>query len=206
MITLAETARRQHRTFVSRPELDTLVRLPPVLNAGCSCLEGAMWKIALVMPLAVIACGACDNRAGSPPAAASAPSQAAAARQPTWRLQTSATAGAALVYTDADDAELLRLACRRSPADLYAALPTFTRIASEDRLTIGVGEALATLVVSMEGPDTGLIATGQPQRAIMAPLLEGKPVGVSYGARQLMLQAPPRPVSQAFVEACGTAG
>jgi hypothetical protein len=162
-----------------------------------------MWKIALTLPLAIIACAACDNRAVAPPAPASTPPpQAAAANEPTWKLQTSANAGATLVYTDAAGAELLRLACRRRPAGLDAALPTFTRIASEERLTIGVGEALATLVVSMAGPDTGLTATGQPQPALMAPLLDGKPIGVSYGARQMTLQPAPRRVSEAFVEAC----
>lgn len=70
-----------------------------------------MWKFALAVPVAIIACAACDNPVGSPPAAASTPPQAAVANEPTWKLQTSAAAGAALIYTDADGVELLRLAC-----------------------------------------------------------------------------------------------
>ena len=132
------------------------------------------------------------------------PSQGAASA-PTWKLEVSATAGTALVHTGSDGVEVMRLACRRSPADLYAALPTFTRINSEDRLTIGVGEALSPLFVSMDGPDAGLTATGLPLPAMMEALLAGSSVGVSYGARQLTLPSPPRAISEAFVEACGKA-
>jgi hypothetical protein len=161
-----------------------------------------MWKRTPAVAAAIILCGACDGPPVAQPAPAAAPSEAQAADGRQWTLEPPAT----LVYAGADGAPVLRLTCRTGPPGLEAVLPGLTRIGSEDRLTLGVGDTLATLVVSMEGPDTGLLATGQLQPELMAPLLAGRPVGISYGQSQLLLPAPARRLSEPFVKACGGAG
>jgi hypothetical protein len=151
-----------------------------------------------VAALAVLACAACDQVATSE-RPVDPPSPEPAAPQSAWALDEK---DSALVHRDAAGAEVLRLTCGPRPAELHTALPGFTRVASEDRLTLGIGDELANMVVSMEGPDLGLIASGQPPSAILAPLAAGAPVGVSYGARQMMLDGPPPEVGAAFAAGC----
>lgn len=122
--------------------------------------------------------------------------------EPRWNLENSATAGTSLVHSDAAGQEVLRVVCRFNPPELYAAVPGINRVGSEDRLTVGAGAELAVFVVSMEGPDRGLRATGQPQPEFVAALAAGREIGVSYGSRQLMLPAPTREIGTTFAARC----
>lgn len=147
--------------------------------------------------------GAPEPQASAPNAAPALPAPALPApAEPRWTLETSATAGTALVRADAAGGEVLRVACRANPPELYAAVPGVQRIGSEDRLTLGAGPELAVFVVSMDGPPEGLRATGQFQPAFIDALAAGRDVGVSYGARQMTLPPPPRETASAFAAKC----
>ena len=157
--------------------------------------------------LAVIALAACGRPDETIPARkAATPDQPAVQTGPAWTLETSATAGTALVHQDAGGAEVFRLACRRGSPGLYAALPGLTRIDSEDRLTLGAGDQLALFVVSMEGPAQGLRADGARDPAFLAALTRGGPIAASYGARQISLPPPPAEARAAFAAGCREAG
>lgn len=159
---------------------------------------------AVLAVIALAACGRPDETSSVRTAAA--PDQPAVQTGPAWTLETSATAGTALVHRDAGGAEVFRLACRRGPPDLYATLPGLTRIDSEDRLTLGAGDQLAVFVVSMEGPAQGLRAEGARDPAFLAALTSGGPIAASYGARQVSLPPPPADARAAFAAGCREAG
>jgi len=155
--------------------------------------------------VAVLVLAACERSAGPPPGdPATAPTTVPAASKAGWRLEDSAASGVVLMNMDESGETLLRLACRRTPpGSLYAELPGFARIDSEDRLTIGAGGELAVLVVSMEGSAVGLRAEGQPQPKFVAAVAEGRPLAVSYGSRQISLGAPAQQDRSTFAAACG---
>ncbi|HEY8574414.1 hypothetical protein [Phenylobacterium sp.] len=119
---------------------------------------------------------------------------------PGWNVEPAGD-GVALVRREASGAEAFRLVCLTS-GELYAELPGLTRIGSEDRLTLGAGDQLAVLVVSMDGPAQGLRATGAREAGFLESLGRGAPLAVSYSARQLAPGAPPAELRAAFVAAC----
>jgi hypothetical protein len=168
-------------------------------------MDHGRWAASLAV-IVLAACGrpADTRRPAEPPPPPQVQSEALAG--PSWTLQASAASGAALVHSDAAGEEVMRLACRRRPSDLYAALPGITRIDSEDRLTLGAGDQLAVLVVSMDGPAQGLRAEGSRDPAFLAALAEGRPIAASYGARRILLPPPPAGVRTAFAAGCQDAG
>ena len=120
-----------------------------------------------------------------------------------WTMQVSAAAGAALVLRSETGAERLRIACRRQPADLYVVAPVFRQIGSEERLTLGAGDALATLVVAQDTPPGApLAASGMLTEIFIAAVAAGRPIGASYGASQIAPLAPPPELAARFADAC----
>lgn len=154
----------------------------------------------LLAVLAAAALAACEAPPPPTDAGAETARPAVAQPRPAWTLETSA-AGVALIRREASGAEVFRLLCPRS-GDLYAELPGLTRIGSEDRLTLGAGDQLAVLVVSMEGADQGLRATGARDPAFLAALSRGQPLAISYSSHQLALGAPPPDARAAFLASC----
>lgn len=158
--------------------------------------------------LLLAACGREEERAPEappvlevPPAASVAtPAQAAEA----WSLDASATAGTAAVLSYPGGAERLRIACRRSPAELYVEAPTIARIGSEERLTLGAGDELATLVAQVVDapPEAPLTARGTLPAAWIEAMAAGRPLAVTYGATSLSLPPLPADTRAAFAEAC----
>ena len=136
------------------------------------------------------------------PPAAPAPSIPAAALS--WGLQSSATAGAALVHADEVGAEVLRIACRRNPADVHVEAAKLERIDSEERVTLGAGTELLTLVATPGTPEgVAVTATGQLTPAFLEAVERGDRISVAYGATQFgPLPSVPDAVRAAFVTAC----
>ena len=98
----------------------------------------------------------------------------------------------------------LRLVCARNDGFLVEAA-TLTHIASEERLSIGVGDTVVALVaVAAESAGGPLIrATGAVDEAFLAALTDGGPISISYGAQTYGPLAAPGPaVRRAFAETC----
>lgn len=125
---------------------------------------------------------------------------------PNWTIQASATAGAALVLSGADGREQLRIACRRSPADIYVAAH-LQPVESEERLTLGFGETLFSLVRQPSaGSDSVVEATGPLTAELAEAVVNNQPIGISYGSKNLgPFQAPTPDVAQTFQQACRSA-
>ncbi|WP_334164661.1 hypothetical protein [Phenylobacterium sp.] len=118
-------------------------------------------------PLLAIALCACATVPPEPPDEAAR-----------WTMQASATAGAALVHADAEGREVLRIACRRNPQDLFVA-SAWLRGAGPVRLTIGEENFPLTAL-----PDAvGLSAAAPWPDRLPAALMAGGPVTVSLGRR-----------------------
>lgn len=162
--------------------------------------RGKRWIAVAVV--AITGCGESEKSPRVQSNGQAAPTSSPAPAESQWTMQASATAGAAIVLTDEGGKEVFRLACRRSPADLYAAVPLLRRVGSEDRLTLGAGDELAVLVVSMEGPEEGLRATGARQPAFVSALAEGRAISFAYGQRQITLPPLRLDVRTDFAAAC----
>ena len=121
-----------------------------------------------------------------------------------WAVQSSATTGTALVYAGDEAKEALRIACRRNPPDLYVSAPEISRIGSEERLTLGAGSELATLVATPGTPDDApLEAAGQLSAAFLDAVERGERISVSYGATQFgPLPSVAETARAAFVAGC----
>jgi hypothetical protein len=98
----------------------------------------------------------------------------------------------------------LRLVCARGVGIMVEAA-TLKPIASEERLSIGVGDepiALAA-VVAATAHGTVIRATGPADETFLAALAAGGPVVVSYGVQHYgPLASPGEAVRRAFTETC----
>src|SRR5690606_35712589 len=82
--------------------------------------------------------------------------------------------------------------------------PEFEPIGSEERMSFGSGGEVVALVADTEGDRQrgGVSGTGEVP-VELASLIRG-PIGVNYGARNSGPHpAPPAPLAQAFLAACG---
>ena len=154
---------------------------------------------------AVIVLGACGRDSARAPETPQPPPEPSIPAAPlSWGVQSSATAGTALVHADEAGVEVLRIACRRNPADLYVLAPKLTRVGSEERLTLGAGSELVTMVASPTTPEEAPVeATGQLTPSFLDAVARGDRISVAYGATQFgPLPSVPDAVRAAFVAAC----
>lgn len=120
-----------------------------------------------------------------------------------WRLEASATAGSALVFSDAQGVERLRLICRRGPAEFLVQAADVQPIGSEERFTLGFGDQLFTLVADVSSGLPFVEARAPLTSALIAALRSGRPIAANYGATNLGPHpAPAEEVRQAFARAC----
>lgn len=118
-----------------------------------------------------------------------------------WSMQASATAGAALIRSEGGN-EVLRIACRRSPDDVWISTSLLDDGPGTVRLQIG--EAVMDLVSEPDGPP--LSASGPPSAAFPAVLGAGKAIPLQRGAdASVAIEPPIRATAQAFIAACGRA-
>ncbi|RAK58607.1 hypothetical protein DJ021_01755 [Phenylobacterium hankyongense] len=115
-----------------------------------------------------------------------------------WSLQASATAGAALVFADGGR-DVLRLACRRSPAELYLASDRLKPAHGEVRLDIDSHR----FSLRPTADEPRLAAVGPMPDALPAALLDGGRISVTADGHSLgPLPAPDGKTTAAFVIAC----
>lgn len=154
---------------------------------------------ALLTALVAAACERQERQAAPPPPT---PAEAPAPEGP-WRLEASATAGAALVFADADGVERLRLICRRGPAEFVAQAPDVTPIGSEERFTLGFGDELFTMVADVSSGLPFVEAKAPLTAELIAALRSGRPVAANYGATNLGPHpGPATQVGEVFAKAC----
>lgn len=139
-------------------------------------------------PLLALALCACATARPEPPDDASR-----------WTLQASAVAGAALVHADAEGREVLRIACRRAPPDLFVASAWLKGGGGPVRLSVGAEEFPLTAL-----PDEGGLSAAAPwPDRLPAALMAGGPVTVSVGRRADGPHGGPDPkTAAAFTIAC----
>lgn len=157
----------------------------------------------LIAALIAMFAAACDRQGGDPPAPAPAPTAEAPVPEGSWRLEASATSGAALVFADADGVERLRLICRRGPTEFVAQAPDVAPIGSEERFTLGFGDELFTLVADVASGLPFVEARTSLTPQLVAALRSGRPVAANYGVSNLGPHPAPAPgVAEAFARAC----
>lgn len=160
----------------------------------------ALQMIAALLALQI---AACERDATAPPP----PATVAPVIEGPWRLKSSATAGAALVFSDDERVERLRLICRRIPAEFVVQAPDVVPIGSEERFTLGFGEQLFTLVADVGSGLPFVEARAPPTPELVAALRSGAPVAANYGATDLGPHpAPPADLAEAFARDCAAEG
>lgn len=119
-----------------------------------------------------------------------------------WALQASASAGSALILEDGQG-EALRMACRRSPADLM--VMTNRLRSSGAPVVLRIGEE--TFSLAAQGEAAGLAAVAPVPPALAATLMSGNAVSLSQDSRSIgPFTAPDQQTAAAFAIACRAAG
>ncbi len=99
---------------------------------------------------------------------------------------------------------VLTLACARDPGELVVTLPGFTRVGSEERLTLGVGpEAHALVAQDVEAAEPGVVGKGAIHLSLLDSLVApGAVISASYGTQTLTRPAPRGDTLHRFVDIC----
>lgn len=145
-------------------------------------------------------CGGGDVTGDDP-----APPKAGPAAVEGWDLQSSGE-GVALALLAANGETVVRLACPSGAHRLIVNVPAFRAVGSEERMSLGSGGEVATLVADSSGDRRrgGVSATG-PVPDTLARLVGG-PIAVNYGAQGSGPHpAPPARAARAFAAACSEA-
>lgn len=81
---------------------------------------------------------------------------------------------------------LMVLGCRQPGRQLLVHVPSFTPIASEDRLSLGLGEEPVTLVADLapRSGNLGIIATGESPGNLEALLVGARQITALYGTQR----------------------
>lgn len=155
--------------------------------------------------------GACDtqgtqDQAGTPESEAPvvAPAEVAEpAKTPRWELATSATGtGTGARLLDSGGAEIVTIACV-SGGELRVTVPGFTRIGSEDRLSIGFDDDPIALAAEMDGAPAGVSASGAIPPDIARRIGLATAFGAQYGNQSTGPLPPPADdVADGLAKAC----
>jgi len=148
-----------------------------------------MRRLALIAALALAACGKPAER---PEPAPEAP--VAAARPLDWLAEDGA-----LVLRD-HGAELLKIECSKDKG-LTVHGRQFKPVGSEERMSVGAGDVVVTLVAT---PDDGAMkGEGAADPDFLRALGEGRKVAVNYGYQNMgAYDGPPREIAEPFAAAC----
>lgn len=176
--------------------------------------------LALVLALALAACGKpADNDQANAPADGSAPPVVAAndtpqppVRGPTlakplrWAASSSGE-GNAIVLIEGD-AAVLRIACIRETG-LVVHGERLKPVGSEERMSIGAGDVIATLVATAatdRNPPT-VRGEGALDQDFIRAVGEGRKIAVNYGYQNMgPFDGPPTEMAQNFVAGCKDGG
>lgn len=159
-----------------------------------------MRRLALCAALAAVS--ACQEPADPAPAPAPDPAPAPAPG-PTadWR-STSSGEGVGLTLVEAGR-PVITLSCLRSPEGFRATVPGFTKIGSEERLSVGSGGEAFALVADLASDQPGVAATGEIPTGLLDRIEQGGAVSASYGAQTTGPHpAPTAEQARAFLTDC----
>lgn len=150
-----------------------------------------MQRLALIAALALAACG----KPAEQPKPAPSPAPAAVAPPP---LVWSAEEGA-LVLRD-HGAELLKIECSKKKG-LTVHGERFKPVGSEERMSVGAGDVVVTLVATPDG--AAMKGEGAADPDFLRALGEGRKVAVNYGYQNMgAYDGPPREIAEPFTAAC----
>jgi len=142
--------------------------------------------------LGVLALAACGKPAEQPKPAAPAP--AAAPLPLDWLAENGA-----LVLRD-HGAELLKIECSKAKG-LTIHGERFKPVGSEERMSVGAGDVVVTLVATPDG--AGMKGEGPADPDFLRALGEGRKVAVNYGYQNMgAYDGPPREIAEPFTAAC----
>lgn len=142
-----------------------------------------------------------DAGSGGPLANHSGATTAAAG----WSLESNGD-GVVLVLTDQAGSAAIRLICPKGRNHMLVNVPSFTPIASEERLSFGGKGSVLTLVADPTGDEAlgGVTGAGPIPDELKAVIIE--PMSASYGAQQSGPHpAVPDRLGGPFLTACGEA-
>lgn len=123
------------------------------------------------------------------------------AAAPAWEMITSGE-GVTLRY-DQDGKPVMSIACLTQPSRLIAQGPSIERIASEERLSLGIGEEAVTLVAELGRAGPGVTGEGAAPPELQRLLDAAGQVSLVYGARTIgPVPAPADEQKKALAEAC----
>lgn len=131
---------------------------------------------AALLTLALLALAACD-RAPAPAASPEPPATPEPAAVPLPPASTKTSGRVAFV----DAGAVVRLSIACSDGQMEVAVPSFERIGSEDRLTVGAGGEAFAFAADLQAPGEGIAAGGPADADLLARLVRGEPVSALYG-------------------------
>ena len=133
--------------------------------------------------LAVAALSACQQPAepAPPPGPGPAPAPETPAPVADWQ-STSSGEGVGLSLIQAGQS-VLTLSCLRSPEGFRVTVPGFTKITSEERLSVGAGDEAFVMVADLASDQPGVVATGESPTDFLDRIERGGAISASYGAQ-----------------------
>ena len=113
-------------------------------------------------------------------------------------------AGAALKLFDAGNAPVLSIACVRGPAQMAVTVEQFTRVGSEERLTLGVDDEPFVLVADARADRAkGVEGLAPIHHDLLARLERANAVSANYGSQSIGPYMPPTPEqARSLTSAC----
>lgn len=152
-----------------------------------------------------------ENAPAAPAAAPSAPGDPVVTPGPSlasplrWEASSSGEGNAIVLFEN--DAEILRIACLRAN-QLRVQSPRFRFVESEERMSVGAGDVVVTLVA------TGSSAGNPPVRGegaidpdFIRAVGEGRKIAVNYGYQNIgPFQGPPEERARNFQSGCEGGG
>lgn len=153
----------------------------------------------------LLALAACDRPAATP---AAKPAEAAKPAFPAieaseWAVGMGRNSVELAHFVGGDQAHPdLRLVCAEGDGFL-AVLPNFTPVASEERLNIGSGGQVQTLVATKARAGAGVQATGPIADDLLAVFDGGGPISINHGYQNAgPFPAPPEAARRIFTDTC----
>ena len=163
-----------------------------------------MRSFILVPPLMLLAsCGATE-----PDAATESPEPTEQADpQAGWQGRET-DEGWVLLQHDEAGAVAIRMNCSGDPPRFEVFVGSFDTIGSEERLSVGIGDEILTLVADTARPQgAGVSGTAPLPLSIETPLRSGGDIGAAYGAQTFgPVDPPPAQLAERLIESCAAMG
>lgn len=116
---------------------------------------------------------------------------------------TSSGEGAALRMEDGQGDLVMSIACLNDPARMRVTVPSFTPIASEERMSVGVDDDSTIFVAQLDQSGPGVVADAPVTNEMLDWLPQANAVSVNYGAQNIGPHLPPSAEDAGlFVTAC----